>query len=495
MILHRDERWLAVDKPVGMASSAGACGELGAVEWLALHMGEETHVAESLERDAGGVLLLARDEATAREAAGSEAVFEAVSHAGGLPCDQTGAIRFHRLDTAGGMVRFRVEAPLTAVSEVRRLAAEAGAPLLGDRDHGGRPWPRLGLHCAEVRPPGAEAPIVASTPPSFVALSEGRDPAFDLCRDRRGSWLASITDTFRAVHRDEIPGLPAAVDVYGEWFDGVWFDESADLDAARVALEPVLDRVAAAYGCRGGTMRIHRRNPHQRGLVSETTIVGETPPGRFTVVEHGLRYEISLTETQHTGLFLDQRDTRRRVALASSGKRLANLFAYTCSFSVAAAAAGAEVAFSVDTAKACLNTGKANFGHNGLTESRCGKFVQQDARKWLQRQERRRRERSDEFQPIDLVVCDPPVFASSKDGGRFSVEKEWPLLARTVAGLLAHDGAAVFANNHRGGDHRGYRRALDDVFAEVVELVPPLDFPLTPNSPHHVRMFLCRSGR
>ena len=186
-----------------------------------------------------------------------------------------------------------------------------------------------------------------------------------------------------------------------------------------------------------------------------------------------------------------QRDTRRRVALKSEKARMANLFAYTCSFSVVAARQGAEVVFSVDTAKPCLNTGKTNFALNGLSETGQGKFIQEDVRKWLARQMRKRDQDQDAWAGYDLVVCDPPVFASAKDGGQFSVEKEWPGLAESCAGLLAADGAAIFANNHRTGDHRYYRKVLTEIFDSVTDLRPPLDFPVFTGRPHHVRTFWC----
>ena len=290
------------------------------------------------------------------------------------------------------------------------------------------------------------------------------------------------------MHRDEIPGLPAAIDVYGGWLNATWYDEHTGLDAAEAALGPHLD----ALGGRGAVLRLHRRNPHRQGLVADIRVLGEPPPDALIVREHGLRFEVNLTRTQHTGLFLDQRDTRRRVALAAAGARMANLFAFTCSFSVAAAAAGCEVVFSVDTAKACLETGKTNFALNDLTAGGRGKFIRQDARRWLARQLRRRDEAPADHRPLDLVVCDPPVFAAAEDGGAFSVEQEWPQLAAGVAGLLRPGGLAVFANNHRGGDHGRYRAQLAEVFATVEDLPPPLDFPVLPGAEPHVRTFLGR---
>ncbi|PIE75472.1 hypothetical protein CSA17_07305 [bacterium DOLJORAL78_65_58] len=364
--------------------------------------------------------------------------------------------------------------------------------ILGDGQYGGERFGRLCLHCRQVDWPGLTASLISEDPPSFSALVTGENPNLALCHDRRLQWLPTITNAFRAVHRDEIPGLPAAVDVYGDYFDAIWFDETADPEKAAHRLDPVLAQISRRHGCRGGIVRTHRRNPHQRGLVTELRAVGQAPPDFFTVQEHGLLYEISLTQTQHTGLFLDQRDTRRRVFLAARGARLGNLFAYTCSFSVAAVAGGAEVAFSVDVAKPGLNTGKRNFELNGLAAGGRGKFVQEDARRWLQRQLRRQEEKPEIWQPLDLMVCDPPVFASSKKGGKFVVEKEWPRLAETTRRLLGPDGQALFANNHRGGDHGTYRKALRKHFASVTDLRPPLDFPVAEGRPHHVRLFWCK---
>ena len=529
MILYRDENWLAVDKPEGMATHAATPGELGAVEWLQLHLGLTAHVVSRLDRGTSGVLLLALNPAASARAQiihqSDEAAkfYEFFSHKdaqalGLLPewvCDdpldgKTATTRFSCLGPVGAaegpdaqkraapLFRYRARITHGRKHQIRRHAAAAGIPILGDGEHGGRPHGRLCLHCAEVRWPELDGPVLSELPPSFAAVLRGDTSAshlgLALCRDRRGQWPAQIADCFRAVHRDEIQGLPASVDVFGQWFNAVWYDETADPAKAAGRLDPVLKQLMKIHDLKGGVVRTHRRNPHESSLVGKARVVGEEPPATFTVQEHGLRFEINLLTTQHTGLFLDQRDTRRRLALPAAGKRLANLFAFTCSFSVAAAAAGCEVVFSVDTARACLATGKTNFELNGLAETGRGKFIQEDARKWLERQLRRQQADPEAYPGLDLAVCDPPVFASSRDGGQFAVEKEWPLLAASVHALLAPGGEAVFANNHRGGKHGFYRAELEKHFAEVVDLRPPLDFPVAEGRPHHVRTFWCRKG-
>ncbi len=519
MILHQDTDWLVVNKPAGLATHAGRPGELGAAEWLALHLGLETHVMSRLDRGTSGALLLALNPAAAtraqeiHEAGTSNKEYEFLStfdsKALGLgltwTCDEeldskAATTRFTHLGASsdGRLFHYQAEISRGRRHQIRRHAQACGLPLLGDDEYGGAAFSRLCLHCAKIKWPEWDAPVTAPTPASFSALlgahgsgAQDADVQIAVCQDRRGQWLQAITNAFRAVHRDEISGLPVAIDIYGDWFDAVWFDEDTSDEQLTRKLKPVLDQVSTHYGCRGGVVRTHRRNPHQRNLVAEVKVVGESPPAVFTVIEHGLKYEINLLKTQHTGLFMDQRDTRRRMALRAGEARVANLFAYTCSFSVAAARHGAEVIFSIDTAKPCLNTGKANFAANGLSETGQGKFVQEDTRKWLARQIRKRDQDPGNWAGYDLMICDPPVFASAKDGGRFSVEKEWPHLAESCASLLARNGAAIFANNHRTGDHRFYRRALNDTFNSVIDLRPPLDYPIFPGRPHHVRTFWC----
>ncbi len=295
--------------------------------------------------------------------------------------------------------------------------------------------------------------------------------------------LEKVADAYRLVHRDEVGEF--SIDRFGDWLLVTGYDET-------LPSKQLLRKIGAdlrGIPCKGGIVRTHRRDPHKRKLFSDLEPFGEVPPETFTVTENGNRFEISLNESQHPGLFLDQRESRRRVAEVSDGKRVANLFSFTCSFSVAAAAAGAEVAFSVDLAAGCLERGKRNFEMNGLAESGRGKFVKEDVRKWLARQVRKKEANPSAFVPWDIVICDPPVFAAAKKNDAFSVEKEWPILAESIRNILSDEGVALFANNHRGGDDGFYFSTLQKYFRNVEALPSPADFPNLGNP--HVRTYWC----
>lgn len=522
-VLFSNSDWLAVDKPSGLSTHGAWAGDLGVVEWLALHCDENVLVCSRLDKGTSGVLLLARHAAASGEAqriheaetARKEYVF--LSHRSSQePGGPGGAwVRTDAIDGAAASTSFRLlgergrgvyayGATLARgrKHQVRRHAAASGIPLLGDVDYGGFKAPRLFLHCLRVEWPGL--PPLESMEPSafFVAnLSSVEARAVSVAIDRRSPFLeGTLTNAFRCVHRGEFPGEDMAVDCYGNHLVVWHYDETSPLPEITRRIQAPLEGLAHRLNARGWVFKRNGRNPHKRGLVAEQVVHGEPPPGKFWVEEHGLRYLVTLTAAQHVGLFLDQRDNRARIRRWAQGARVANLFSYTCSFSVAAARGNAEVAMSVDIARPCLEIGKENFALNGLTESGKGKFVQEDARAWLARQ--KRRVLAGGPQPLvsaqtrslhwDLIVCDPPVFAQTA-GSSFSVETAWQALATDCAALLEPTrGTALFCNNHRGGELAPYRAALHDVFEDVEVLANPLDFPTDDEGRTAVKMFLCR---
>src|SRR6201991_746577 len=123
----------------------------------------------------------------------------------------------------------------------------------------------------------------------------------------------------------------------------------------------------------------------------------------FIAKEAGLSFRINLTDYLDTGLFLDHRITRGMVRQEAEGKRVLNLFCYTGSFSVYAAAGGAIQVDSVDLSKTYLNWAEENMRLNG--SEGVNRYIHADVKQWLD-------EAPAGF--YDLVVMDPPTFSNSK---------------------------------------------------------------------------------
>lgn len=131
--------------------------------------------------------------------------------------------------------------------------------------------------------------------------------------------------------------------------------------------------------------------------------------------EEGLSYVIDFMAGYSCGLFIDQRENRSRVRANCSGMLL-NLFSYTCSFSVAAAAAGAQTV-SVDLSKAALERGRRNFALNDLATDG-HRFIADDALDVLPRLARR-------GEKFEWIVLDPPTFSRGRGGRILRVERDY----------------------------------------------------------------------
>src|SRR5437867_7462874 len=143
--------------------------------------------------------------------------------------------------------------------------------------------------------------------------------------------------------------------------------------------------------------------------------------------ENHLKFGIDFGAGYSTGLFVDQRENRRFVR-QSKPKRVLNCFAYTCSFSVAAASAGAKTV-NVDLSKKSLERGRQNFALNSLSTDG-QQFIADDVRPVL-----RRMSRSGE--KFGMIILDPPTFSRTKGGQAFHVERDFEELI--VAGLELTD--------------------------------------------------------
>lgn len=144
-----------------------------------------------------------------------------------------------------------------------------------------------------------------------------------------------------------------------------------------------------------------------------------------------LLFHLHLAQQQNTGFFLDMEPGRRWLAQHANGKRILNLFAYTCAFSVIAVAAGAEKVVNVDMSSAALNLGRANHQLNQLDKQR-SEFLAENILKSWGRIKRRG--------PYDLVIIDPPSYQK----GSFVAEKDYAKVIRRLPELMP-DGGMVLA--------------------------------------------------
>lgn len=202
--------------------------------------------------------------------------------------------------------------------------------------------------------------------------------------------------------------------------------------------------------------------------------IGEATEPELAVREHGLQFLIRPYDGFACGLFLDHRENRRRIRELAAGKRVLNTFAYTCGFSVAAAAGGATHVASVDAYKRYLEWGKRNFQINGLDQAP-HRFYCSDMFGFYKRARR-------QGLRYDLIILDPPTFSrQSKPQRVFVLGEQLERLCAETAELLNNGGLLLAATNDRGIHIRRLEQAVTTAAvgrrATIVERPPlPADF-------------------
>jgi 23S rRNA (cytosine1962-C5)-methyltransferase len=203
---------------------------------------------------------------------------------------------------------------------------------------------------------------------------------------------------------------------------------------------------------------IYAQTATKQKRTKPVAVLGGPVPDRFPIRENGVTYLINFGEGLSTGIFLDQRENRRRLLrMPLAGKSVLNCFAYTCAFSVAAAKAGA-VTTSVDLSRNHLEWGQANFRANELNsvfhaddrpvEKRNlpigvgHEFLVGDVFEWLKRFAKRGR-------TWDVVLLDPPTFSTTKKGRGFQAERDYRELAALAVPLVARGGTLFGSTNQR----------------------------------------------
>jgi 23S rRNA (cytosine1962-C5)-methyltransferase len=163
-------------------------------------------------------------------------------------------------------------------------------------------------------------------------------------------------------------------------------------------------------------------------------------PKKIVVEEYGHKFIVNLSDYLDTGLFLDHRETRHWLASLCHDKIVLNTFAYTGSFTIYAAAAGASKTYSVDISRVYCEWVKENLVLNNLplennwvSKMDTLEFFQYALKKKL---------------TFDIIIIDPPTFSKNK-GQSFSVQKDYPILINGALELLRPTGFILFSTNYR----------------------------------------------
>jgi 23S rRNA (cytosine1962-C5)-methyltransferase len=260
---------------------------------------------------------------------------------------------------------------------------------------------------------------------------------------------------FRIYDRD-VPQFPFAIDwfetlapraevhLHVQEIDTGWKRTDEDYTAWLVA---VCDAICAICGVPAAQLHLKRRE-RQRGT-SQYEKLDDALAESFVVAEGRLRFEVNFDSYLDTGLFLDHRPTRARAAetiarRVAAGKdvRFLNLFAYTGSFTVHAAGAGAKYSTTVDLSNTYQAWTARNFALNGIDTARHG-LVRADVMSWLgavvAAGER-----------YDVIVLDPPSFSNSKKmQGVLDVQRDHARMVQQCHDLLRAGGELFFSTNLR----------------------------------------------
>jgi 23S rRNA (cytosine1962-C5)-methyltransferase len=385
--------------------------------------------------------------------------------------------------------------PLTGrTHQIRVHAAESGFPILGDTLYGGTPAARVFLHAAEISftHPATGRPVTFRAPANFDA-----GPRLAL---RAALIDPQETDAFRVIHgaSDGWPGW------YVERLGKFLLSQSEQ--PLRAEQHEELARLAKIFSAGGAYHKILSRQVRRTTAAeaSPQPVLGEAAPERFEICENGVRFELGFNEGYSTGLFLDQRDNRRRFLtghiaadfsfpeLRTPNSELLNIFSYTCGFSVCAAKAGARTT-SLDLSKKYLEWGRRNFALNGLDPA-AHDFICGDAFDWLRRLAKKGR-------AFDAVALDPPTFSQSKEHGVFRAEKDFGKLVAAALPLVKPGGVLFASTNAADWPPEKFladvEKAIHSSRRTILQWHPvpqPPDFPISRAEPAYLKTAWLRIG-
>jgi 23S rRNA (guanine2445-N2)-methyltransferase / 23S rRNA (guanine2069-N7)-methyltransferase len=259
------------------------------------------------------------------------------------------------------------------------------------------------------------------------------------------SWAEREKVSCYRIYDADMPEYSFAIDRYAE-ADGerVWLyvqeyaaPKTIDPQAVQRRRNEALAALPGVTGVPAERIHLRQRRKTTRGEQYEKLAA----QADFKLVEEGgLRFWVNFTDYLDTGLFLDHRTTRQRLREAAARQRFLNLFAYTGSATVYAAAGRARETTTVDMSATYLDWAQRNLAVNGFSGAQ-HQLIQADCIAWLKTAVAER-------QVYDLIFLDPPTFSNSKRMDDIhDVQRDHRALIDRCMALLAPGGKLVFSTN------------------------------------------------
>lgn len=210
-------------------------------------------------------------------------------------------------------------------------------------------------------------------------------------------------------------------------------------------------------------LKLRQRKPGRLGQYQKYNAVQH----EFEVEENGLKFIVNLSDYLDTGLFLDHRITRLMVKEQAEGKKVLNLFAYTGSFSVYAAAGKASEVVTVDLSKTYLGWAEKNLKLNLYTDAEKYKFIPVDVKQYL---------KTIPAEYYDIIIMDPPTFSNSKKmDDILDIQRDHIELINDCLMGLKKGGVLYFSTNSRKFIlEEGRIKA--SVIKDITKTTTPFDF-------------------
>lgn len=260
---------------------------------------------------------------------------------------------------------------------------------------------------------------------------------------RLKSYLSQANTECYRVYDADLPDYSAAIDCYGDWLHVQEYQAPKEIPdhIAEKRLHALVQAACQVFDCPPERLSLKQRRRDKGGSqYGRSHRFGEqrTDPANFFEVAEGRhQFIVNLRDYLDTGLFLDSRMLRHRIEKSANGKRFLNLFCYTGSASVYAAAGGATETVSVDLSPTYLDWAERNFSLNDMDPAK-HEIVQADSFEYLENSNAQ----------FDLIYLDPPTFSNSKRTDRvLDLETDHVELIDKTMQRLSAGGELIFVTN------------------------------------------------